>query len=135
MKLKELIKKATPLPWRLNESHRGYTGHSIIVNASKKSANDHDIDSVRVLDKAVGGYVPEVIERYQRDFTLLVHAVNILPELVEGYTGIADAAQGVIDNWEKGDLAEAVRSLDCWITCAREQLAKANNINIEQKGN
>jgi hypothetical protein len=60
--------------------------------------------------------------------------VNLLPELVEGYTGIADAAQGVIDNWEKGDLAEAVRNLDQWITCAREQLAKANNINIEQKG-
>jgi hypothetical protein len=47
------------------------------------------------------------------------------PELLTALEGQTEAAQAVIDNWAKGDLAAAVRGLDAWIAPAYEALAKA----------
>lgn len=63
---------------------------------------------------------------------LLAHAFNVLPDTVGCLNEIADAAQAVIDNWEKGDLAEAVRNLDCWITAARETSAVASTVEVPE---
>lgn len=55
------------------------------------------------------------------DLHLRFAATELLTAL-EGQTG---AAQAVIDNWKKGDLAAAVRSLDAWIEPARDAIRKA----------
>ncbi len=47
------------------------------------------------------------------------------PELLSALEGQTDAAQAVIDNWEKGDFAAAVRTLDGWIATARGAIAEA----------
>ena len=52
---------------------------------------------------------------------------SLSTDVLEALDGIADAAQEVIDNWESGDLAGAVCSLDAWITAAREISAKAKS--------
>jgi hypothetical protein len=47
------------------------------------------------------------------------------PDLLKALADQTDAAQAVIDNWSKGDLAGAVRALDASIETARTALAKA----------
>lgn len=47
------------------------------------------------------------------------------PELHEALQNQTDAAQAVIDAWEKGDLAAAVRVLDTTIPAARAAIANA----------
>ena len=46
------------------------------------------------------------------------------PDLLRVLEEQTAAAQAVIDNWEKGDLARAVRALDASITAARTGLAR-----------
>jgi hypothetical protein len=46
-------------------------------------------------------------------------------DLLEALEEQTDAAQAVIDNWTKGDLAAAVRALDASIADARAAIAKA----------
>jgi hypothetical protein len=55
------------------------------------------------------------------DLTLRLAASDLL-EVLAAQT---DAAQAVIDAWEKGDLAGAVRTLDGSIHSARAAIAKA----------
>jgi len=47
------------------------------------------------------------------------------PDLLKALEEQTDAAQAVIDSWERGDLAGAVRALDASIETARAALAKA----------
>jgi hypothetical protein len=49
-------------------------------------------------------------------------AASALLEALEGQT---EAAQAVIDSWERGDLAGAVSALSGWIDPARDAIAKA----------
>jgi hypothetical protein len=58
---------------------------------------------------------------YHDDLRLRLAASEIL-ESLEGQT---DAAQAVIDSWDKGDLAGAVGALAEWIVPGREAIAKA----------
>lgn len=60
-------------------------------------------------------------ETAQRIRTLCIAAPWMRDELRDGI----EAAQRVIDNWSKGDLAGAVNLLEAWIASARETLAKA----------
>jgi hypothetical protein len=46
-------------------------------------------------------------------------------ELLEVLDAQTDAAQAVIDAWERGDLAAAVRMLDASIPAARAAIARA----------
>jgi len=48
------------------------------------------------------------------------------PELLEVLEGQTAAAQAVVDSWEKGDLAGAVRALDASLETAWAALAKVN---------
>ena len=61
------------------------------------------------------------LELAQRIRTLCVAAPWMRDELSAGI----EAAQRVVDNWSKGDLAGAVNGLEGWIASARETLAKA----------
>lgn len=45
-------------------------------------------------------------------------------ELVAVLLGIADAAQAVVDRWERGDLAGAVNNLEGWIDDAHQAVEK-----------
>jgi len=47
------------------------------------------------------------------------------PELLETLDGMADAAQAVLDCWERGNLAGAVCGLDGMVSAARVAIAKA----------
>jgi hypothetical protein len=58
-----------------------------------------------------------------RDADLILRIVA--PELLDVLGGQTEAAQGVIDSWEKGNLAAAVNALDGWIAPARTAIAKA----------
>jgi len=58
---------------------------------------------------------------YDADLRLRLAASDLL-EALEGQTA---AAQSVIENWAKGDLAAAVRALDACIPTARAAIAKA----------
>jgi hypothetical protein len=45
--------------------------------------------------------------------------------LLDVLVGQTDAAQTVIESWEKGDLAAAARALDGWVAPARAAIANA----------
>ena len=47
------------------------------------------------------------------------------PELLNALRTQSDAAQDVLDNWERGDLAGAVRALAATISTSRDAIAKA----------
>lgn len=63
----------------------------------------------------------EVAVWYDDELSVRLAASDLLAAL-EGQTA---AAQSVIENWAKGDLAAAVRMLDASISAARAALAKA----------
>ena len=46
-------------------------------------------------------------------------------DLLDALTAATEAAQAVIDSWERGNLASAVRTLDASIPAARAAIAKA----------
>ena len=101
MNLKELIEKATPLPWVVGDSPKApyvWGPHSQIVS---RGPDDSGLSNP----------------------TLAVHAVNILPELVEAL----ERATGIIEDLQcPADYpAKDFRAL----------LKKATTINIKQKGN
>ena len=49
------------------------------------------------------------------------------PELLSALQAQTEAAKAVIDHWQQGDLAAAVRALDASIPAADAALAKADN--------
>ena len=53
------------------------------------------------------------------------HLIAAAPELLEHLENIVEMAHSVSANWESGDLAEAVRSLDRIATSAEVAIAKA----------
>ncbi|MGD0108354.1 MAG: hypothetical protein ABSC06_30595 [Rhodopila sp.] len=65
------------------------------------------------------------VAEWQSFDRLLRLAARDLHNALEAQT---DAAQAVIDAWERGDLAGAVRALDASIPAARAALAKAKTL-------
>jgi hypothetical protein len=51
--------------------------------------------------------------------------IAVAPELVDALEVQTAAAQRVVDCWSEGDLAGAVRSLDCCLDASRGVLARA----------
>lgn len=51
--------------------------------------------------------------------------ISAAPELIDALEAQTDAAQLVVECWSQGDLAGAVRSLDCCLVASRCALVKA----------
>lgn len=63
----------------------------------------------------------------QRNARANAQLMTAAPELLEAIEDLAHAARAVIDRWEQGDLAGAVRALDASIQPARAAIAKAKS--------
>lgn len=59
------------------------------------------------------------------DWQAVIPVLKCAPAMRQDLEDGVGAAQRVIDNWERGDLAGAVNDLQGWLETAKETLAKA----------
>lgn len=97
----------------------------VVEYSAFEDQHGNEIPSFRIYD-AEGDAVAETdsgkpANQQEADARLMARA----PELLNALRTQSDAAQDVLDNWERGDLAGAVRALAATISTSRDAIAKA----------
>jgi hypothetical protein len=88
---------------------------------------EREIPNFRIFpEDAPENYIAETNEHLPGDEQEL-HArlIAAAPELRDELQRGADVAQQIVDSWEHGDLAAAVRAMSQWLVDARSSLDKA----------
>jgi hypothetical protein len=89
-----------------------------LIELDFRSYDDNaGLDQIQIWDSERG-----TLATWESDYYRLREAAAELLTALKGQTA---AAEAVIGNWEKGDLAAAVHALDEWIAPARNAIAKA----------
>ena len=94
-----------------------YDNNLVELDFRSYQSCDADIDQIQIWDNERG-----TLATWESDDYRLRKAAPVLLAALQAQT---EAAKAVIDNWEKGDLAAAVRALDASISTADAAIAKA----------
>jgi broad specificity phosphatase PhoE len=101
----------------LQMARQFYDDNLVELDFRSYESCDADLDQIQIWDNERG-----TLATWESDDYRLRKAAQ---DLLTALQDLTEAAKAVIDNWEKGDLAAAVRALDASISKANAAIGKA----------